>query len=155
MKLIVCKGYRILCCKNNFVDCLERVRCYWSYGLGLGLGLGLVSFGLGLGLGLEPCGLVNITAGTPLGTILLQQKRGWFVFIFSCCSLYDTIWNVILTWDPKLTWVSLIYRTEQPAEKAMENRKKTKKNKKADMLRNIGKQSGEFVESVLKKKYKC
>jgi len=37
----------------------------------------------------------------------------------------------------------------------MENRKKTKKNKKADMLRNIGKQSGEFVESVLKKKYKC
>ena len=26
-------------------------------------GLGLVSFGLGLGLGLEPCGLVNITAG--------------------------------------------------------------------------------------------
>ena len=68
MKLIVCKGYRILCCKNNFVDCRERVRCNWSYGLGLGLktkffglGLGLVSFGLGLGLGLEPCGLVNIT----------------------------------------------------------------------------------------------
>ena len=57
MKLIVCKGYRILCCKNNFVDCQERVglRCYWSYGLGL------VSFGFGLGLGLEPCGLVNIT----------------------------------------------------------------------------------------------
>jgi len=57
--LIVCKGYRILCCKNKFVDCLEQVRCYWSYGLGLGLGL--VSFGIGLGLGLEPCGLVNIT----------------------------------------------------------------------------------------------
>ena len=48
MKLIVCKGYRILCFKNNFVDCPERVRCYWSYGLGLGLGL-------------KPCGLVNIT----------------------------------------------------------------------------------------------
>jgi len=31
MKLIVCKGYRILCCKNNFVDCRGRVRCYWSY----------------------------------------------------------------------------------------------------------------------------
>ena len=60
MKLTVCKGYRILCCKNNFVDGRERVRCCnWSYGLGLGLGL--VSFGLGLGLGLEPCGLVNIT----------------------------------------------------------------------------------------------
>ena len=33
MKLRVCKGYRILCCKNiyNFVDGRERVRCYWSY----------------------------------------------------------------------------------------------------------------------------
>jgi len=38
--------------KDYFVDCRERVRCNWSYGL--------VSFGLGLGL--EPCGLVNITA---------------------------------------------------------------------------------------------
>ena len=47
----MCKGYRILCCKNNFVDCRGRVRCYWSYGLGLGLGLGR-----------EPGGLVNITA---------------------------------------------------------------------------------------------
>ena len=46
VKLTVCKGYRILCCKNNLVDCWERVRCYWSYGLGLGL---------------EPRGLVNIT----------------------------------------------------------------------------------------------
>ena len=63
MKLIVCKGYRKLCCKNNFVNCRERVRCYWSYGLGLGLGLKTKFFGLslGLGLGLEPCGLVNIT----------------------------------------------------------------------------------------------
>ena len=53
MKLIVCKGYRILCCKNNFVDDGRvRVRSNWSYGLGLGLGLGL-----------EPCGLVNITVG--------------------------------------------------------------------------------------------
>ena len=33
MKLTVCKGYRIQCCKNNFVDGRERVRCNWSYGL--------------------------------------------------------------------------------------------------------------------------
>jgi len=60
MKLIVCKLIEYCAVKNNFVDCRERVRCNWSYGLGLGLKTKF--FGLCLGLGLEPCGLVNITA---------------------------------------------------------------------------------------------
>jgi len=65
MKLIVCKGYRILCFKNNFVDCQERVglRCYWSYGLGLGLGL-------------EPCGLVNITGFVFTQLLMLATSSG-------------------------------------------------------------------------------
>ena len=36
----------------------------------------------------------------------------------------------------------------------MENRKKLKNKKKTDMLRSIGKQSGESMESVLKKERK-
>jgi len=51
----------------------------------------------------------------------------------------------------KLTWVSLIYHTK-PTTKKLNNRK-TKK-KKTGMLRNIGKQSGESVESDWKKKRK-
>ena len=48
--------------------------------------------------------------------------------------------DAILTCNQKLTRVSLIYRTEPTTKKW----KKTK-------LRSIGKQSGESVESVLKK----
>jgi len=44
-----------------------------------------------------------------------------------------------------LTYVSLIYCTE-PKTKKME----TRKSKKPDMFRSIGKQSGESLESVLK-----
>ena len=45
----------------------------------------------------------------------------------------------------KLTYASLIYRTESKAKKW--NKGKVK-SKKTDMLRSIGKQSGESVESV-------
>jgi len=48
----------------------------------------------------------------------------------------------------------LIYRTE-PTTKKVEEKKNYKKNKKTDMLRSIGKQSGESVDSVLKKKSKA
>ena len=64
----------------------------------------------------------------------------------------DTIRDAILTCARKLTRVSLIYRTETTT-KNVENRK-TEKFKKTDMLRSIGKQSRESVESVLKKKRK-
>jgi len=52
----------------------------------------------------------------------------------------------------KLTCISLIYRTE-PTTKKWKNGKT--KVKKTDMLRSIGKQSGESVESVLEKKRKA
>ena len=57
---------------------------------------------------------------------------------------YDTIRDAILTCAQKPTCVSLIYRTEL---KTM-NRKRKLKVKK-DMLRSIGKQAVESVESVL------
>jgi len=57
---------------------------------------------------------------------------------------YDTIRDAVST-----CFNSLIYRTK-PITK---NGKKEKRKKvKTDMLRNIGKQSGESVEPVLKKK---
>ena len=52
----------------------------------------------------------------------------------------------------KLTRGSLIYRTEPTTKKSKKNRK-TKKIKTL-MLISIGKQSGESMESVLKKKRK-
>jgi len=52
----------------------------------------------------------------------------------------------------KLTCISLIYCTE-PTTKKWKNGKT--KVKKTDMLRSIGKQSGESVESVLEKKRKA
>ena len=55
----------------------------------------------------------------------------------------DTIRDAILTCNQKLTWVSLFYRTE-PTIKKWKNRKL--KSKKTDMLRGIGKQSGESAE---------
>ena len=58
---------------------------------------------------------------------------------------YDT--RCHLTCAQKLTRVSLIYRTE-PTTKKWKTEKL--KSKKADMLRSIGKQSGESVESLLK-----
>ena len=62
---------------------------------------------------------------------------------------YSTIWDATLTCAQKLTWVSLIYRTEPTTEK-VENGK----IKKTDMIGSISKQSGDSVESVQKKKRK-
>jgi len=59
--------------------------------------------------------------------------------------------HAILTCNQKLISVSLIYRTE-PTTKKWENRK-TKV--KTDMVRSIGKQSRESMESNLKKKRKA
>jgi len=56
------------------------------------------------------------------------------------------LYDAILTSAQKLTQVSLIYRTEPETKKWKQETKK----KKTDMLRSIGKQSGESVESVLK-----
>ena len=56
--------------------------------------------------------------------------------------------NVILTCDQKPTWVRSIYSTEQ--QQTGENRKSGRL--KTDMLRSIGKQSGESVESVQARK---
>jgi len=66
---------------------------------------------------------------------------------------YDTIRDAILTCAQKLTRVSLIYRTEPTTKKW----RKQEKNKKVqtDMLRSTGNQSGETVESVMKKKKKA
>jgi len=68
---------------------------------------------------------------------------------FNYRSLYDTIRDGILTCAQKLTLLSLIYCTEPTTKKW-----KTEKlrGKKTDMLRSMGKQSGESVESVLEKK---
>jgi len=65
---------------------------------------------------------------------------------------YKTIRDAILTCARKPTRVSLIYRTETTTKKW-----KTEKlnSKKTDMLRSIGKQSAESVESVLAKKRKA
>jgi len=52
-----------------------------------------------------------------------------------------------------MTRVSLIYRTQPTARHKKWKTKKTK-SKNTDMLRSIGKQSGEYVESVQKKKRK-
>jgi len=62
---------------------------------------------------------------------------------------YDTIRDAVLTCTKKLTSVSLIYRTEPTTKSGKQ------KSKKTDILRSIGKQSGEYVESVLKKKRKA
>jgi len=62
---------------------------------------------------------------------------------------YDTIQDAILMCAQKLKCVSLIYHTE-PAKKW-----KNRKSKKTDVLRSIGKQCGESMESVLKKKRKA
>jgi len=63
--------------------------------------------------------------------------------------LYDTIRaairDAILTYSQKLTRVSLIYRKELTT-------KRWKTEKLKSKTRSIGKQSGESVESVLKKK---
>ena len=56
----------------------------------------------------------------------------------------DTIRDAILTCAQKLTKVSLIYHTE-PTTKKWKTEKL--KSKKTDMLRSIGKQFGESVES--------
>jgi len=58
--------------------------------------------------------------------------------------------NVIMTCDQKPTWVRLIYSTEQ--QQTGENRKSGRLKSEMDMLRSIGKQSGESVESVQEKK---
>jgi len=63
---------------------------------------------------------------------------------------YDTIRDAILTCSQKLTRVSLISRTEPTTKSG-----KTEKQKKTDMIRSIGKQCGECVESVLKEKRKA
>jgi len=62
---------------------------------------------------------------------------------------YDTTRHAILTGAQKPTRVST-----EPTTKKWKNRK-TEKQKKTDMLRSIGKQSGESVESVPKKKRKA
>ena len=63
-----------------------------------------------------------------------------------------TIRRASLTCAQKLTQVTLIYRT-QPTTNRL--RKEKLKSKKTDVLGSIGKQSGESVESVLKKKRKA
>jgi len=63
----------------------------------------------------------------------------------------DTIREATLTCAQKLTYVSLLYCTE-PKTKKWKTEKI--KSKKTDMFRSIGNQSGESVESVLKKKRK-
>jgi len=65
---------------------------------------------------------------------------------------YNTIRDAIVTCAQKLTQVTLIYHTEPKTKKW-----KTEKTKKqrTDMTRSIGKQSGESVESVRKKKRKA
>jgi len=64
---------------------------------------------------------------------------------------YDTIRDAILTCAQKLARVSLICRTEPTTRKKWKTEKL--KSKKTDMLiLSIGKQSGESVESVPKKK---
>ena len=64
---------------------------------------------------------------------------------------YDTIRDAILTCTRKPTRVSLIYRTKPTTKKC-----KTEKLKsKTGMLKSNSKQSGESVESVLKKKRKA
>jgi len=60
--------------------------------------------------------------------------------------------KAILTCNKKLTWVSLIYRKEQTTKSGEKTRKS--KKQKSNMLRSIGKQSRECVESVLKKGYR-
>jgi len=59
--------------------------------------------------------------------------------------VYDTIRDAILTCAQKLTWVSLIYRTE-PSTKSG---KKLKSKKWICFEILVGKESGESVESVL------
>ena len=77
----------------------------------------------------------------------------WLVAGIRCDAiLYDTIRDAVLTCAQKLTRVSLIYHTE-PTTKSGKTEKV--KIKKMDMLRSIDKQSGESVESVLKKKRKA
>jgi len=61
---------------------------------------------------------------------------------------YDTTRDAILTGAQKPTRVST-----EPTTKKWKNRKT--ESKKMDMLRSIGKQSGESVESVPKKKRKA
>ena len=52
--------------------------------------------------------------------------------------------------DQKPTWVRLTYSTEPTTKKW-----RTEKQKKTDMIRSIGKQSGESMESVQKKERKA
>ena len=66
--------------------------------------------------------------------------------------MYDTIRDVVLACTQKLTCVSLIYCTEPTAKKWKTEKQKSKKT---DMLRSVGKQFGESVESVLEKKRKA
>jgi len=64
----------------------------------------------------------------------------------------DTIRDAVLTYAQKLTRVSLIYRTEPTTKKWTTEKLKSKKT---DMRRSNGKQSGESVESIMKKKRKA
>jgi len=61
--------------------------------------------------------------------------------------LYDTIRDAVLTTAQKLTWVSLIYRTEPTSNKW----KTEKKYKGLCSELCIGKQAVQWVESVPKK----
>jgi len=65
--------------------------------------------------------------------------------------LYDAIWGVILTCAQKLASISLIYRAKPTTKKWNKGELKAK----TSVLRRVGKQSGESVESVLKKKKKA
>jgi len=75
----------------------------------------------------------------------------------SCLQWYfwrcDTIRDATLTCAQKLTRIGLVYRTEPTIKKGKTEKKL--KSKETDMLRSIGKQSKESVESVLKKKRKA
>jgi len=68
-------------------------------------------------------------------------------------TVYDTIREAILTCDWKPTQVSLFYRKEPKTFKKW--KKEKLQGKKTDMLKSIGKQSGESAESVRKKKTKA
>ena len=78
-------------------------------------------------------GLLSVTAGALGGLLSTGDVNNRLD--------YDTIRDSILTCNQKLTWVSLIHRTEP-----------TTKKWKRDMLRSIGKQSGESVGWLALKK---
>ena len=79
---------------------------------------------------------------------MLQVTTSHVVNLLTMMNLrYDTRREDSLTCAQKPTQVSLIYRMEPTTKKW---KREKLESKKTDMLRSIGKQSGESVESVLR-----